>query len=211
MKLPLSLGSGLKLISARVLRIQGARPILFVAIEDSKSSLTKFEQNRKVSSAMWAAVSRALNLEIDQNNSFDALGYFIDETCVDTKIENGLVFTSPSRSPYWSLEVGREILVRVGVERALLYWSIQKEPSFVSIFRTPLKAAIISKWPVELLFDREYARYQFESLRESLNLHKVRSEQEKLARQWWTVVGSILALFSVLATVSQSWKGLFFV
>ena len=156
---------------------------------------------RKLSHKFWGEALNMLGLKQSNFLSIDALVYaiFEGETKATDLIVDGIAeIKSSEPSNAFAAEVAIEILSRVSIERSLLYWAMQTSSAanYFSL-RTARSAYFLRRWPVELLFDREFISQRYRKFRESLNFPNVREGILERARSWWSLLANILAGISL--------------
>ena len=101
--------------------------------------------------------------------------------------------------------ITRQIIARVGIERALLTWAINPVRQPKKLIWGALSGFRVRRWPVALLSDLKKDAELLQAARDQFNLQSVRIEVLERARSWWTITAVVLALLSFTFTVIQIW------
>jgi hypothetical protein len=101
--------------------------------------------------------------------------------------------------------ISRQIITRVGIERALLTWAVSPVRQPKKLIWAALTGFRVRRWPVALLSDLKKDSELLQTAREQFNLQSVRIEVLERARSWWTVSAVILALLSFTFAFLQIW------
>jgi len=117
--------------------------------------------------------------------------------------ENWVKLESSSTTFALRSRILRQIVTRVGIERALLTWAVKKVKQPKKLIWGALSGFRVRRWPVALLSDLKKDADLLQSAREQFNLQNVRMEILERARSWWTVFAVILALLSFTFTFIQ--------
>ncbi len=101
-------------------------------------------------------------------------------------------------------ELSVQLAARVAIERSLLQWATQHwDKTVLSILRTPISSSLTRRWPVELLSDREHLSSAIRGARFALNLAAVRAEVLDRAKSWWSVLGFLVGILTLLFGLLQ--------
>jgi hypothetical protein len=118
---------------------------------------------------------------------------------------NWVKLESPPRNIVFKSRISRQIITRVGIERALLTWAVSPVRQPKKLIWAALSGFRVRRWPVALLSDLKKDAELLQTAREQFNLQSVRIEVLERARSWWTVTAVILALLSFTFAVLQIW------
>lgn len=176
--------------------------VLVVKLVFSEDQLSEISKFKRLKSKTYSEILKPLNLSdsIDKSSAVHPVigtlapvGHLWQENVID-----GWMHIHGS---YIEEKVLEATVSRVAIERSLLNWAVLPRQGLMKIFRPALVGYRLRLWRVEFLSDWETITRGYHSLRESLNLPRVREEQLSISKSWWATVVSISTVAAFIAAL----------
>ncbi len=193
------------LVSVKVLRIRGSNSIAVLTFDLPVESIETANDLRRVNSMRIKSICSRVGFELIFGHYIYGVTASISSAQLnfDSHVEDTWMHFAASRDNlFFDLQIAEELASRIAIERALLAKALDDPQNSLRRWaRIPFAALAVRKWQVELLIDKQSTQSAYSSLRDAMNLPKLRAETLDRARTWHVALGTVLAFTAAATTL----------